>query len=234
MKERPILFSGPMVRAILDGRKTQTRRIVKPQPEHLQVHEYKGSRIYDGANRRWCWKQLVASDCWSIGFEQELAELCPIAKPGDRLWVRESWCQKFKEDESGWVYNSEDNLDSSCVHYRADGYEVRAIDGDGFQRWNKDGGEASPWKPSIHMPRWASRILLEVVSARVERLNEISHKDVVAEGIEPNQPGYYTCHNGAKYMDFQEYQELWESINGQGSWDDNPYVWVIEFTVIQP
>lgn len=237
MKERPILFSGPMVREILGGRKTQTRRVIKPQPKHLQVHAHSGKVIYDGANRRWCWKNLVASDCWSIGFEQELAELCPYGKPGDRLWVRESWCQKFKEDGSGWVYNLEGNLDSSCVHYRADGYQVLATDGDGFQRWNKDGTEASPWNPSIHMPRWASRIKLEIVSVRVERLNDISGDDAFAEGVpcsgyaehDWDDDGCPTPTAKRHALALEEYEALWEFINGEGSWAENPWVWVIEF-----
>jgi len=207
-----------MVRALLEGRKTQTRRIVKPQPEYLQVHEHKGKRIYDGANRRWCWKQLVASDCWSIGFEQELAELCPYGKPGDRLWVRESFWQRgwFEHDDElagagNWFWDSPIPENIS--------YEPRFS-----SKWRK--------RPSIHMPRWASRILLEVVSVRVERLNDINEVDAIAEGLTQTESGMWLP--GVCESPVWAFRELWESINGKGSWAENPWAWVIEFRVIQP
>lgn len=198
MKERPILFSGPMVRAIIEGRKTQTRRVVKAR--HFPKLEKFLGGLLDGK-----WNLIPL----------------PYGKPGDRLWVRETWC--LKEDP----YNAEGNHDKTCVHYRADGYKVRAVDGDGFQLWNKDNSEASPWRPSIHMPRWASRITLEITSVRVERLQDISIDDAIAEGVFQgfDPPDGHGFRSEARNL----YRELWESINGPGSWDANPFVWVIEF-----
>lgn len=223
VKERPILFSGPMVRAILDGRKTQTRRTIKNSKRHWSGTE-------------------------NDGFGGFKLNECPYGQPGDRLWVRETWC--LKHDGDGFVYNKDGNRDSSCVWYRADGTEVVSVDGDGFSQWNQDGTAKSPWSPSIHMPRWASRITLEITDIRVERLNDISRDDAKAEGIERvgfsehaiDTPG------GEEMVDLRcwrnytnprtpfgsmsqihSFASLWESINGEGSWDENPYVWVVEF-----
>jgi len=164
MKERPIIFSGPMVRAILAGEKTQTRRIVKPQ-----------------------------------------AVKCPYGKPGDRLWVRESFCEVV------------DQYGSKRAHYRASEPNLEVI------RPMKDRPPyAGPpkWKPSIHMPRWASRIDLEITHVRSQRLQAITVGAARAEGIVA-QPGYLAS----------EFKALWESIHGSGSWDKNPWVWVIEFEI---
>jgi hypothetical protein len=205
---RPILFSGPMVRALLEGRKTQTRRIVKPQfgktwgygvrhndtvfSVHVDIAEADGS---------WKWIR------------------CPFGKAGDRLWVRETWCHAA-DDNDQFVYNAEGNLDSSCCHYRADGKEVRHV----------EGGDRSPWVPSIHMPRWASRLTLEITKVRVERLNAIDEYDASAEGIkfDSSRLGHWEGWNTAKEAFFH----LWESINGAGSWNQNPWVWVVEFKVV--
>ena len=171
MKERPILFSAPMVRAILDGRKTQTRRVVKPQPVGKQT-------IIEGVAHT------------TIGMN-----------PAD--------------DGAVWYV-------ADCVNpgiaIRADNYETS---GTGC------GLSSSPkWKPSIHMPRWASRINLEITGIRVERLNDISEADARAEGCRSNadtlaETGYATCRDA--------FRDLWESINGPGSWDANHWVWCIEF-----
>lgn len=192
MKERPILFSGEMVRAILDGRKTQTRRIVKDSETD--------SRIY--------WNPIVVNEYGGWVNEHGSPRPCRYGQPGDRLWVRETWSQ----DGRGGT----DAEGRDAVYYRADFPHPDVWEG--F------------WKPSIHMPRWASRITLEVTSVRVTRLQEISDKDARAEGC----PGWYH----ESYPDqgepdakrpTEEFAELWESINGAGSWDLNPWVWVIEF-----
>jgi hypothetical protein len=185
MRERPILFSAPMVRAILDGTKTQTRRVVKPAPMMVTDHKtavWEGPadsllKLLDGAGRH-----------------------CPYGQPGDRLWVREAFAFCLA-DKFGPTPDS--------VIYRAD---------EGNADWPHG------WKPSIHMPRCASRITLEVTAVRVERLNDISEKDAWAEGCE----GFDDDVTGGK-SGYLEFAELWESINGPGSWDANPWVWVVEF-----
>ena len=197
MKERPIIFSAPMVRAILAGTKLQTRRALKqvqvrsaamPEPEWRSVHT-----------------------------------LCPYGQRGDRLWVKETWrvC-------GGKEY--EYQQDPSQVMYRATHQE------DGFPfTW-----ESYVWRPSIYMPRWASRILLDVTAIRVERLQDISEADALAEGITPKwEPGcsgrLMEALGGFSFRPAASaYAELWEQINGPGSWDANPWVWVIEFKRVTP
>ncbi len=184
MKERPILFSAPMVRALLSGTKTQTRRVMKL----VQVRP-------DGMSDA----QLAAA-----------LRLCPYGVPGDRLWVREAHGY-VSEDKFGPVWDS--------IIYRAD----------------DNAGWSGKWRPSIHMPRAASRITLEVTGVRVERLQEISEADAIAEGIEPGAvPGWWSLYGRDANDDMDRsprvaYRSLWESINGPGSWDSNPFVWVVEF-----
>lgn len=184
MKERPILFSAPMVRAILEGRKTMTRRVIKPQPE---IREISGLTVYPVD---------VYKPTYSLS---QILNKCPYGQPGDNLWVRET----FNAD---W-----------CDHviYRADGGSAVAA---GY-------AEEPKWKPSIFMPRCASRINLEITNVRVERLNDISEEDARAEGAE------LSC--GEMRQDYPNYKRtfkrLWESINGTGAWEANPFVWVIEF-----
>ena len=179
-KERPILFSGPMVRAILEGRKTQTRRVVKfdPCPSSYAMVSH-----YDGLGN------VVLTDGSYLR--------CPYGQPGDRLWVRETWAHRR------WMLG--DASPDPTTVYRADSDDLRGCD---------------RWRPSIHMPRWASRITLEVVSVRVERLQDISEEDAMAEGVAlaENYRGRLAHFAG-----------LWEQINDLGSWNANPWVWVVEF-----
>lgn len=186
MKERPILFSAPMVRAILNGTKTQTRRVAK-----LTAN---GHVKEPGGNRRW----------HTADFDARLA--CPYGQPGDRLWVRETWARDSEDD---------------ALFYRAD--VGSGNEADDWQRNIYDGANGYCWRPSIHMPRAASRIMLEVTGVRVERLRGISDADCLDEGIYPTATGLYPGSPKAAY------QKLWESINGPGSWDANPLVWVVEF-----
>lgn len=181
MKERPILFSAPMVRAILAGCKSQTRRIVKPQPFAHERPVIEDGEVLVGDGKTW---------------------RLPYGKPGDRLWVRETFCAKsfFTPTE---------------YRYRADGVEP-------FVMGPPVGDIPMAWKPSIFMPRAASRITLEVTGVRVERVNDISEADAVAEGI----PAFPTSPSKIPRM---HYATLWNSINGAGSWDLNPWVWRIEF-----
>ena len=196
MKERPILFSAPMVRAILDGSKTQTRRIMKVQPssEKLQLAtciDTTGNKKHKDKHH---WIQV---DGLNVIHNDDKYFSCPYGYAGDRLWVRETfnndWCNK--------------------VIYKADGGS--AIEA---------GYTAEPkWKPSIFMPRWASRITLEITGVRVERLHDISEKDAIAEG---------TPWNDCAGNNREGYKLLWESINGAESWATNPWVWVVEFKVL--
>ncbi|QNH64141.1 hypothetical protein H4317_11060 [Hymenobacter sediminicola] len=192
MKERPILFSGPMVRALLAGTKTQTRRIVKAKPGgSFQVYyrPFDNSREVQGLTAGGTLGDVIK---------------CPYGQPGERLWVRET----HHKYGSGWIY-------------RADyGEHTPVSDGIG-----------GPWKPSIHMPRVASRILLEIVSVRVERLQDISLKDVRAEGCEVREFSLLFTEDAAERQQVgaSVYRTLWESINGPSSWQANPWVWVVEF-----
>lgn len=190
-KTRPILFSGEMVRAILEGRKTQTRREIKPQPSCIRLTDA-GERVPMG-----------------LPPQHGFAMACPYGKPGDRLWVRETL--RFDPDY-GWRYQA--------------GPEPRPLSA---QRLDEIHGQLArmgfsysrPSCPSIHMPRAASRITLEIVAVRVERLHEISDSDCYAEGITDEDIGMGL--SNAAYL------ALWEKINGRASVERNPWVWVIEF-----
>lgn len=199
--QRPILFSGPMVRAILNGTKTQTRRIVKPQPDENGLSFMKNAPLdwREDVHGPWLqWKgETPGGDTWN-GPTPYL--------PGLNLWVRET--HLFRA--SGRV-----------VDYRADMDPVEAA---GF------GAMYGGWKPSIFMPRWASRINLEVTGVRVERLCDISEEDAIAEGIDPKFPPEEQHPHAAS----TRYMNLWESINGPGSWDANPWLWVVTFNKFIP
>jgi hypothetical protein len=203
MADRPIVFSAPMVRALLDGRKTQTRRFVKgvpPQPEadcherHQKKHpapyldSYCSARKTQanprGMSDRWCWWQVDDRCC--------LPQFRVPFVPGDRLWVREA----FSLDHSG----------AAICWFWADG--------------NPEFGDWTKPKPSIHMPRWASRLTLTVTAVRVERLQDITEDDAAAEGM-------------ARPMAISDFGAMWESIHGPGAWDTNPWVVAVTFTVAQ-
>ena len=204
MKERPILFSAPMVRALLDGTKTQTRRAVKMPPSwDCIVYADWGSG----------WWPYRSDDGESPNYDNnEIPLNCPYGQPGDRVWVREAVAE------------------ISCrLTYRAD---------------TDDGAhcQVKRWTPSIHMPRIWSRILLEITGVRVERLQDISEADCWAEGIDAVDGALddMAIYELARRMNRQfedaapTYAALWESINGAGSWDANPWVWVVEFKRVTP
>lgn len=210
-KERPILFSGPMVRALLDGSKTQTRRAMKPQPTHFNPA---------GVPRR-----VIPT-----GGPSDVIR-CPYGQPGDRLWVRETWqgplLQEFEADaDPDWHYASHIHQYQNPAHceYAADG-------GPKPEYTNADDVMRQGWRPSIHMPRWASRITLEITSVRVERLQDISDADCVAEscGALPAAIGCPTTSAPGETIPRAMFRALWESINGPDSWAANPWVWVVEF-----
>jgi hypothetical protein len=206
MKERGMLFSPPMVRALLDGSKTQTRRVVKHSPAP------------------WNSEHIAWDMC-----------RCPYGQPGDRLWVREA----FRHIDFTHI----DGIYSCATQYEAD----KAIGK------RKSGGiEIMDFRiglrPSIHMPRWASRIDLEITGVRVEQLQDCSEANAIAEGIHSEPYVWRDCEYplpDVAYRATQDatrrfssprdaYRDLWESINGPGSWDANPWVWVIEFRRVQP
>jgi hypothetical protein len=181
-----------MIRALLEGRKTQTRRIVKPgPPDGLAMHASGDGWRYEG-----------------VDYRGDAVERCPYGVPGDRLWVREAWSEhvgSFGE--------------SRVAFYRADGDE-----------------RAGPWKPSIHMPRWASRITLELTDVRVQRLQEISEEDAKAEGIQTDDMNHVVRPDGINWGGARgEFAALWESINGKRApWDSNPFVWCLTFKLVKP
>lgn len=207
MRERPILFSGPMVRALLAGTKTQTRRVVKPQPD--STHSGFPYWNVGGYRASWC---RSAADGGPLVPANPLP--CPYGQPGDRLWVRETHMNWWKLDPA----NPEGpRLFSHVAAYAADGYELEP-------------GER--WIPSIHMLRAASRILLEIKAVRVERLQDISHADAAAEGCDPwvDLAGVPGVTVGDRFDGVRRaYQHLWNQIHGPDSWAANPWVWVVEF-----
>ncbi len=203
MKERPILFNGQMVRAILDGRKTQTRRVVKGVAlDWLQPGKFTPEFVAHPENH-----------------------LCPYGVPGDRLWVREAYRLKAMDNDlspaeitAGWPgERTHDHVswvaDEGCV-------DRLVLDG--------------RVRPSIHMPRWASRITRDIVAVRVERLNDISEADAIAEGVKPMDAFYVFC-KADRQTDLEKTARgafvcLWDSINAaKHPWSSNPWVWVVEF-----
>lgn len=233
MKERPILFSGPMVRALLDGSKTQTRRIAKlPHNNPLGTWEPTTFGGPDGGRTAGGETLPLQGGIWHTRTGDSL--MCPHGQPGDRLWVRETFClesNSMTDDDGGPPHNDGRPVkrfgDEDCYwsqpHYKASDPEP--------ELWYEDmDGPGCRWTPSIHMPRWVSRITLEVTGVRVERLQDISVADAIAEGIEveprPGEPrGMLHGHPVPLY------QWLWNTLNadrGYG-WDINPWVWVVEF-----
>ena len=219
MKEKPMLFIGPMVRATLEDRKNQTRRVMKNQPPFPWKTEIHGDSLFvlDGG-----WKKF-----------------CKVPHPaGSRIWVKETWATASSDA-------------GPCVCYRADCGRIYVDEHFGFQKvyhdssskhlwanWARDleSGVEGKWRPSIFMPRWASRINLEVTEVRVERLQEITRKDAEAEGVCTDD--YFdrlehaeSCAPPGSILPSprSEYQRLWNQINGPGSWDQNPWVWVYTF-----
>ncbi|AFU45428.1 hypothetical protein C380_08630 [Acidovorax sp. KKS102] len=205
MKERPILFSRPMVRALLDGSKTQTRRVVKPQPDTAHDGE---PYWFIGGYRVWGYRPAPAVPLRAGGNPLP----CPYGQRGDRLWVRESFAHMYRDNAQPEKRAPED------VAYMADNL-------------TPDPYVYGSWKPSIHMPRWASRITLEVTNVRVERLQDISEADAMAEGSPPSHPSIDRISREFGYADFPRswYAQLWDQINGAGAWAANPWVWVVEF-----
>lgn len=228
MKERPILFSAPMVRALLDGSKTQTRRVVKGL--NHAPHAGAVTARTDGSP--------MGGVCWDFGGP---LIYCPHGQPGDRLWVRETfiaygrWETRFsaKKKRDEWHFIDMTLECDRRYQYAADTPDVPLASG--------RGGALPGWytRPAIFMPRAACRNLLEIVSVRVERLQDITEADARAEGVSASgwQPSYSNPDNagGDESMSAADaFCELWESINGAGSWASNPWVWVLTFRRMVP
>lgn len=227
-KERPILFSAPMVRAVLEGRKAQTRRVIKPQPAEPPAGWYP-----DAYNHSEMWTFWGPRGTPEQGRCTLPLFKCPYGKPGDRLWVRENF--------NVIVHSDMTDEDRVSVTYRADN-KPAMIQLDTDTEWEQAGRlKKHDTVPSIHMPRWASRITLEIAAVRVERLQDISEIDSRAEGIEQvtDFRGEWFCYDNSNPNAgvFKEartaFYDFWQSINGADSWDANPWVWVVEFKNVE-
>jgi hypothetical protein len=228
MTDRPILFSAEMVRAILDGRKTQTRRVVKaqPPPDAWVTVEHYHPIVIDRHGDMQPGEEIFGAH-WNDG---ECGLRCPYGAPGDQLWVREG----FAIQPLLWA----DNRGPQPIHYTAD--QVIGFAGKPDQREIEDYRS----KPSIHMPRWASRITLRITDIRVERLQDISEDDARAEGAKagdwPERPecdcNEDDCAACSHYPALHKpaFRHIWNKINGPGAWDENPWVWVVAFERVKP
>lgn len=212
-KERGVIFNAEMVRAIIEGRKTQTRRVMKIQPVLC-------GRFYKAYGTE-----------WSEGVKfvpaipgHSLSANCPLGSVGDRLWVRETFrVHSSTNDFATLVYQASERSSWTGQTRRI---PIAAC---------KKPVSLESWIPSIHMPRWASRITLEIIGVRVERLNDISQKDAQEEGMAASHPSVDAVARDLGYPDFPRsaFAQLWQSIYGSGSWLFNPWVWVIEFRALK-
>lgn len=209
IRERPIIFSGPMIPPIMDGRKTQTRRVIKPQP-----------------------------GC-GPGYQPVNVLLCPYSQVGDLLWVRETW-----------AYITDPFAISVGIRYRTDGAEQffgsdnpklipngRTV----YNHCSKNYPDCVRYRPSIHMPRWASRITLEITDVRVERVQEITAAEAEAEGFvstsykdAPKGSIGFPAQVAVARIAIGQFAGYWKILHGAGSWDANPWVWAISFRRIKP
>ncbi|MFJ3121086.1 hypothetical protein ACIPI6_31670 [Pseudomonas protegens] len=221
IKERPILFNGPMVRAILEGRKTVTRRLVKgDQIPRLRKGGGEWPWIAVGQHDRRYGFVITANTEDECAAQLGAFGACPYGRRGDRLWVRET--TEVDEKTSAAVRLARYSADLAPVIYR---HPEGEYDGS-VAHWDYPRRS----RPSIHMPRWACRILLEITAVRVERLQDISRSDIRAEGLQcPPELGSDDV--SPNYRDWYPaaWRELWDSINGADSWNANPWVWVVEF-----
>lgn len=202
MREHPLLMKGPLVRATLEGRKTQTRRPINPQPSD-DIENVK----YDDVADLWLGNTKEDND---LGFCSSWTARCPLGRTGDRLWVRETWAWPGEEE----------------FIYRADQWAEDMV-----AKWKTDPNYPQvKWSPSIHMPRRVCRLVLPLVSVRVERVQDITEEGAKAEGIRRTENGWTDGATGYDVTSARAaFQELWTSIYGQESWDANPWVWVAEW-----
>ncbi|HEJ7090437.1 TPA: hypothetical protein SMF67_001069 [Serratia marcescens] len=244
MKERPVIFNGEMVRAILDGRKTQTRRVMKPQPEPC----YRGGHWWPSNAFKTMLHIEEQMQNGAGGWGGLAGDACPFGQVGDRLWVRETFAILGNED--GCPIDWDGNLIKGDEKHAARIYKASCWQEPGnYGLWSipdRDTQYEGAWRPSIHMPRWASRITLEIAAVRVERLNDISVDDAKAEGVRALENNFGS---GPAYCDYllpnlddtaewynrasDSFKSLWKSIYGAESWRANPWVWVIEFKHVE-
>lgn len=219
--ERPILFSAPMVRATLDGRKTVTRRAMKTQPAL-------NGRFWEVYGAGW------SADITSVPVMpgHSLSMNCPYGQRGDRLWVRETWLPDPDADHEAWDDHTETYVSWSGCGSRIDGVPPALRNPEHCIYREGWIGGGLVWRPSIHMPRWASRILLEITDVRVERLQDISHEQALAEGVKSAERDIDPEAND--HSPYELFGGLWTMLNGMESWNANPWVWVIEFKRVTP
>lgn len=225
VSEKPILFSGSMVRAIMDGRKTQTRRVVKPQPVFSGIKSWeRGHWAHKTSDDTWDYVVPVTGGTYWANTRNGPWR-CPYGERGTKLWVRETWRPGFGDG-------------GPAIEYPADGYRLYVSSLPQYEDspgswWATYFNDRPRSKPSIHMPRWASRITLEVVNVWVERLQYITEEDAQAEGIVRWESDRLQRGDRGATQDFRF---LWDSINAKRGfgWDANPWVWVIEFRRIEP
>lgn len=214
MKESPIIFNGDMVRAILDRRKTQTRRVMKPQP-YIDWSPLSKQADWFTPTVTDNYGNLAPANDDVFGVTDEwIGFISPLGAVGDRLWVRETFSivPKTAYAQSEGVAQIKSPIDKD----KASIYKARFCLSEGGIRW----------KPSIHMPRWAARIILEITNVRVDRLHNISEQDAIAEGC------LNSIHLQNAHLAYENFSWLWQSIYGDESWSSNPWVWVIEFKVL--
>lgn len=227
MKERPVIFNAEMVRAILSGSKTQTRRVIVNVGADNCIPLQKQSKTKDGI--------------YTHVMDAPVYGLCPFGQPGDRLWVRETWSDVNLEGAPALAYRADDEVydlmedESLLDEDGAFNYQDPRVSKYHFAAWYSDliSGIEGNWRPAIHMPRWASRITLEITGVRVERLNTISEEDARAEGVEKMHGGFWR-HYQPGWTQHQlsargSFVTLWKSIYGEESWNSNQWVWVVEF-----
>jgi len=222
MREKPILFSTPMVQAILDGRKTMTRRIVKPQPDD--------SGLWNHTQYPMSLESTIEGWWGTVEQTGESKEFKCKWNVGDLLWVKETTCQVMLDHTHDLLEGANDK---SLIVYKANVHED-------WMQYAKE-KYSYKWKPSIFMPRSAARIFLEVTNIRIERLQDINVESCIAEGIEKinKKDGQFTWKNYTDLSNLdwftvgESFRSLWNSINGESSWDENPWVWVIEFKRIE-
>ncbi len=216
-----MIFNGEMVRAILDGRKTQTRRVIANVGNDNCLPLQKRTKTKDGI--------------YTHVIDAPIYGLCPFGKIGDRIWVRETWSDVNLDGAPAVAYRADDEVydlmeDKSLLDEDgAFNYQDPRVRKYQFAAWHSDliSGIEGDWRPSIHMPRWASRLTLEITCVRVERLRDLSEDDAKSEGITPPSGGVLP---GWEYR--INFRDLWMSIYGADNWEANPWVWVIEFKVV--
>lgn len=231
VKERPILFSAPMVRAILAGKKTQTRRVMKPQPK-VQVMQPGIPVLTIPMNRG-------SRSSWLLPNALDQPGCCPYGRAGDQLWVRETWTGTWCSERMHLAYSADGSERMLAIKEVPHGYCLP-----------KAAAKPSSWVTPLFMPRWASRMALEIADVRVEQVQAISEQDAIAEGVEPfemtaadladlaisdESPGlkqFFEALGPGRSSAKHQYEMLWQEINGKRSgcsWADNPWVWVVEF-----